>query len=96
MTQRHLAERTGIPQSSIARIERGVTVPRVDTLQRLLRATGNEIEVEARLGEGVDRSVMRGLLRLTPDERGRAAMQAGQSFASFRAEARIRGRSRTT
>lgn len=96
MTQRALAELTGIPQSLIARIERGTTVPRVDTFERLLQATGQDIEVEFRLGQGVDRTIIRELLRLTPDQRGRVAMQAGQSLASFRAEARIRGRSRTT
>ncbi len=96
LTQRELADLAGIPQSSIARIERGATVPRLDTMQRLLEATGHRLEVEPRLGRGVDRTLIRELLGLTPDQRGRAAMQAGQALASFRAEARIRGKTRTS
>jgi len=83
MTQRALADATGVPQSSIARIERGTTDPRVDTLQRLLRATGRELETEPRLGEGVDRSLIYLTLAMTPDERGRSAARAGRTLATL-------------
>jgi len=69
MSQRALAERTGVAQPTIARIERGVEVPRVDTLDRLLRACGEALEVVAKAGDGVDRTTMRELLRLTPAAR---------------------------
>jgi len=88
MTQRDLAKATGVPQSSIGRIETGVTSPRVDTLRRILRATGRELEAEPRLGEGVDRSLIRVTLALTPDERGRSAIRAGRSLAALLAQAR--------
>jgi len=88
MTQRVLAEATGVPQSSIARIEGGSSIPRVDTLQRLLRATGTDLEAEPRLGEGVDRSLIRAMLAMTPDERGRAAARAGRSLAALVANVR--------
>jgi transcriptional regulator with XRE-family HTH domain len=80
LTQRQLATASGIPQPSIARIENGATIPRLDTLQRLLHAAGQDLELEARLGEGVDRTTIRPLLALTPDERGRAAAQAGRNL----------------
>ena len=88
MTQRALAVATGVPQSSIARIETGITSPRVDTLLRLLRATGSELEAAPRLGEGVDRSLIRATLAMTPDERGRSAASAGRALARLVAEAR--------
>lgn len=83
MTQRSLADASGVPQSSIARIERGFTDPRVGTLQRLLRATGSHLETGPRLGEGVDRSLIRITLAMTPDERGRSAANAGRTLASL-------------
>jgi transcriptional regulator with XRE-family HTH domain len=93
MTQRELAVATGIPQPSIARIERGATIPRVDTLERLLRATGQELEAEPQLGAGIDRSQIRALLALTPDQRGRAAAVAGRNLVKLLSQARPVGRS---
>lgn len=69
MSQRELAEAAGVPQPAIARIESGKVQPRVDTLDRLLKACGSDLEVSPRLGIGLDRTVMRRLLRLTPEER---------------------------
>jgi len=47
LTQRELARRTGMPQSSIARIETGHTDPRVETLSRLLAGCGETVTVGA-------------------------------------------------
>lgn len=69
LTQRQLAERTGVAQPTIARIERGLVEPRLGTYQRLLAACGHEMHVEMRAGFGIDRSDMRVLLKLTPRER---------------------------
>jgi predicted transcriptional regulator len=46
MTQQDLAAAVGMPQPSIARIERGTVTPRVTTLVALLRATGHQLTVE--------------------------------------------------
>jgi transcriptional regulator with XRE-family HTH domain len=43
MSQRDLAERARTSQSVIARIERGQTIPSVETLDRLLAAAGFEL-----------------------------------------------------
>lgn len=69
LTQRDLARRARVAQPAIARIESGGVVPRVDTLERLLRACGHSLEITRRAGSGVDRSVIRRLLRLTPRQR---------------------------
>jgi transcriptional regulator with XRE-family HTH domain len=95
LTQRDLAEASGIPQSSIARIERGATVPRIDTFQRLLQATGQQLSSEPRLGSGVDRSTIRAMLHLTPEQRGHAAAVAGRNLIALRREARVLGQRRT-
>jgi transcriptional regulator with XRE-family HTH domain len=69
LTQRQLAQRAGMPQSTIGRIETGAISPRVDTLERLLRAANQELRVAARPGIGIDRSQIREMLRLSPRER---------------------------
>ncbi len=46
MTQMELAAAVGMPQPSIARIERGSVLPRTSTLIAILRATGHELAVE--------------------------------------------------
>jgi uncharacterized protein len=74
LSQRELAARTGIAQPTIARIERGQASPRFDTVVRLLAACGYELDLVPRLeGAGVDRSAIRELLSLAPEERLRRA-----------------------
>ena len=96
MTQRDLSKASGIPQPSIARIENGASVPRIDTLQRLLHAAGHDLELEARLGEGVDRTPIRAMLAMTPDERGRSAARAGQNLIRLLRQAQVIDRSPAT
>jgi transcriptional regulator with XRE-family HTH domain len=78
LTQRALALASGVPQASIARIEAGRIDPRSATLGRLLAACGRrlatEVVVESGERSGVDRSVIRELLTLTPTERHRRAV----------------------
>ena len=45
MTQQDLAQATGMPQPSIARIEAGTVIPRTATLIALLEATGHQLAV---------------------------------------------------
>lgn len=74
MTQRELAAKAGIPQETIARIEKGRVDPRVSTLDRLLEAAEFGLEIEPRLGRGIDRTLFH--LGLSP---GGRALWAGQS-----------------
>jgi transcriptional regulator with XRE-family HTH domain len=79
-TQRELAERTGVAQPAIARIERGAVIPRMDTLDRLLEGCGFELRLATRLGAGVDRSAIQALLRLTPLQRLRRAVKEARNL----------------
>ena len=80
LTQRQLAVRAGVPQATVGRIEAGQVAPRVDTLERLLRATGQELGIGPRPGRGVDRSQIRDLLRLTPRQRLELAVRDAAGF----------------
>ena len=69
LTQRQLAAKAAVPQETIARMESGASDPRVTTLDRLLEACEMGLEVMPRLGIGIDRSQIRALLDLAPDDR---------------------------
>jgi transcriptional regulator with XRE-family HTH domain len=69
LSQRELSSRTGVPQSAIARIERGQQVPRADTLEKLLQACGFELRLGPARGGGVDTREIARFLELTPAER---------------------------
>ena len=84
LTQRQLSAKAGIPQETIARIERGRVDPRVTTLDRLLEACGYGLESMPRLGIGVDRTQIRALLELTPSERLARALIVDEDHVAFR------------
>ena len=75
LSQRELARRSGVPQAAISRIEHGLVSPRADTLDRLLRSCGSDVLVVQRPGTGLDRSLIRERLRLTPAERSRQVVR---------------------
>lgn len=91
LSQRALAARAGVLQSTVGRIEIGAVDPRCETMSRLLRACGFDLEVEPALGDGVDRSLIREFLSLTPTDRiARLATEA--RFVHALAEAKPRPR----
>ena len=78
MTQHDLAGTVGMPQPSIARIERGAVVPRAATLLAILTATGHELAVEPSGPPPMDREAIKRRLALDTPKRtwqalGRAA-----------------------
>jgi len=83
LTQRQLAAKSGIPQESIARIERGRVDPRVGTLDRLLEACDFGLEAMPRLGIGIDRTQFASLLRATPAERLAVGIADDRSMIEF-------------
>jgi transcriptional regulator with XRE-family HTH domain len=89
LTQRELAAKAGVPQSTIGRIESGAVDPRMETLNALLRACGYDLEVEPRLGIGVDRSQIDAMLRLSPWQRIRYLTAATHGLNAFRAATRL-------
>ena len=71
LSQRALSRRSGIPQPTISRIERGLESPSADLLDRLVEACGMELLVVDHAGKGVDRTLIARQLRLTPAQRAR-------------------------
>jgi predicted transcriptional regulator len=80
LSQRELGRRAGVTQATIARIEAGDTSPRFETLERLISTCGFELELVPRAGVGIDRTVMRELLQLTPAERARRAIAEARNL----------------
>lgn len=83
LTQRALAEKARVAQSYVARIESSAVDPTVSSLSRLLRACETTLEAMPGSGAGVDRTVMRRLLRLTPAERMATAVAEARALAAF-------------
>jgi transcriptional regulator with XRE-family HTH domain len=81
--QRELARRAGLPQPTVSRIERGLASPRFQTLDRLLRACGLELELTARAGRGVDRTLIAERLRLSPGDRARRTAREWEATRAF-------------
>lgn len=88
LSQRELARRAGVPQSTVGRIETGDIDPRASTLNRLLRACGFELESVPRLGEGIDRTQIREFLALTTRQRIESAVGAARAVRRLRARAK--------
>ena len=57
LSQRDLAQKTGLKQSAIARIEKLQVMPRIDTLTKLARKLNLKINVE-KPGEGFNKTVI--------------------------------------
>lgn len=87
LTQRELAERSGVPQPTIAAIERGKQDPRYRTLDRLVSACGHDLDIVRHGGEGEDATLLRENLRLSPAQRVRHA-EAGVRTLRLLASAR--------
>jgi transcriptional regulator with XRE-family HTH domain len=89
LTQRQLAEKSGIPQETIARIERGRADPRVQTLDRLLEGCEFGLEVMPRIGIGIDRTQIEQRLRFPMAERLAAAIDDDSRFVEWRRVLRV-------
>jgi transcriptional regulator with XRE-family HTH domain len=80
LSQRQLAERTGVPQETIARIEARRVDPRVTTLDRLLEGCGYGLEHLPRLGIGIDRPQVRQRFGLDPGRRLEIAVEEDRNL----------------
>jgi len=85
LTQADLAERAGLTQSVVARLERPGSNPTVAVLDRALAAAGWGLRA-IRL-EQVDESQLIERLRLTPDERLRAFERSHRNLQQLKASA---------
>jgi transcriptional regulator with XRE-family HTH domain len=69
LTQAELARRAGVPQSTVAKIERGRRDPSLSTLERLVRAAGLELRVQLAPRDDHDLQLIDLMLELSPEER---------------------------
>jgi hypothetical protein len=61
----------------------------VGTLDQLLEGSGYSLEAIPRLGIGVDRTLMRDLLALSPEDRLGWASRSDRKYVQFRRDLRV-------
>jgi transcriptional regulator with XRE-family HTH domain len=79
LTQSALARRLGVSQPVVARLERRGANPRLDTLDKVVAATGHSLELSLVPSPGIDETMIAADLRLTPDQR----LQNFEAFYGF-------------
>src|SRR6478735_6824407 len=82
LSQRALAERAGVAQSEIARIENGRQEPSFARILHLLRSAGFDLRTELVPHDEHDAELIRGVLRLSPDERLDSLEELSDFFAN--------------
>jgi transcriptional regulator with XRE-family HTH domain len=96
LTQAGLAERLGVSQAAVARLESPRANPTVDTLDAAVWATGHRLTLDAAPRRpGVDESLIRRQLELSPAERIRGIESMYAQMQTL-AEAGARGRREPT
>lgn len=80
LSQVELAARLGTAQSAVSRWERGIDVPRVDTLGRILQACELEVDLAFRRHDDVDRSQVVHFMHFTPAQRARNFQSAVEAY----------------
>jgi transcriptional regulator with XRE-family HTH domain len=89
LTQLELADRLGMTQAAVARLERRGANPTVRTLDRALRAAGHRLELRApATATDVDEPQLAAQLRLTPAQRAEAHDRAYREMAKLARGAR--------
>jgi transcriptional regulator with XRE-family HTH domain len=72
LTQAELAARAGTTQSAIARLERGATTPTLETISKLVRAAGFDLDFRiVGADDEQDWSIVQQAHRLSPTQRVR-------------------------
>ncbi|MDA8068707.1 MAG: helix-turn-helix domain-containing protein [Actinomycetota bacterium] len=82
LDQAQLARRSSTTQPYVSRVERGVTVPSLPTLERLLRAMGLRLRLEVEpipTGNSTPEELRRAYLSSTPEQRIEEAMALSRS-----------------
>jgi transcriptional regulator with XRE-family HTH domain len=87
LTQAELAERLGISQPAVARLERPQANPTFTTFMDALAATGHRLELRRQAIPDVDEGQILEMLRLTPAQRLQAFMAGHRNLAQFLAKA---------
>ena len=69
LTQAELAERAGVPKSTVGRIESGARTPSTEMVERLVRASGLNVSVSLSEPDPGTDSMFERTLRRSPAER---------------------------
>ena len=88
LSQRELAERARTTQSAIARLETGRSTPSFDTVLRLVRLCGFDLDVMLVMRDESDMAQARGLLELTPAQRVVEGVQTANTMLKIQGAAR--------
>jgi transcriptional regulator with XRE-family HTH domain len=86
LTQRELAGRAGTTQSAIARLESGRTKPTFESVLRLLRLCGMDLDIMLVERDDSDWSQAQRQLKLTPSERAERMVQWGRKVREMQRE----------
>jgi transcriptional regulator with XRE-family HTH domain len=78
LTQAELAERAGVPKSTVGRIESGARSPSADLVEQLVRAAGLELTVSLSEPDPGTDSMFERTLRRTPAQRLADATRAAR------------------
>jgi transcriptional regulator with XRE-family HTH domain len=90
LSQRELAERAGVAQSEIARIESGKREPSIPTLQRILAGAGAELRFRLAPLDDHDRVMAARQQRRSPDQKKTAAARHAHNVDQFTANTKRR------
>lgn len=90
LSQRELAQRAGVAQSEIARIESGNREPSIPTLQRILSGAGLELRFRLAPIEDHDQTLAQRQTRRTASEKKVAAARHARNVEQFAANAKRR------
>ena len=90
LTQADLARNLGVSQPVVARLEREGANPRLETLDRVIAATGYSLELALAAPPSIDETMIKADLKLSPEERLRQFANS-YAFAKRLGEARPSG-----
>ena len=90
LSQRELAERAGVTQSEIARIESGKREPSIPTIQRILAGAGLELRFRLMPLDDHDQVLTDRSERLSPSERSAELVRHRSNVAAVAANAKGR------
>jgi transcriptional regulator with XRE-family HTH domain len=84
LSQRELAERAGTTQSAIARLETGRSTPSFDTVLRLVRLCGFDLDIMLAVRDDSDWLQARRLRGLSPNQRVRRMERVAHQMHELR------------
>lgn len=90
LSQRELAERAGVAQSEIARIESGNREPSIPTLQRILAGAGRELRFRLTPLEDHDQVLVARQAQRSASQKKSASTRHAHNVAQFAANSKRR------